>query len=1006
MRFTICLLMLRTIGLLNADQLPARAYNSADGLPMSRINDMLTDKLGFMWFATDQGLSRFDGHEFRNLGLEDGLPTKIITALMQDLDGTYWLGTNKGLCHFDGSHFKLYPLNHGNFVTTLFQDSHRRIWCGTFHGLFLLKQPRGRDAMLEPIPGMVSKIENDTVSAIAEDKAGVVWAAYLDTLYKLKDGAAPVAFTAADGIPGRIGSLLLDRKGRLWMGTWRGLCLLNSTTTRAPVVQRIWHRSDGLSSDLIHGLYRSSDGTIWVLTEHGLSSWDEASDQPVFRIHHDAQGWLAAQNEIAVEDRKGSLWVGTETHGVIRVALNGLTTLGKAEGLLSDKIRDLFEDKNGDPLVVTRIDSPDLVMTSHYRGQILYRLSDDRLSAINPAYPQSLQKPGWGERQVVLQDHLGEWWITSEQGLFRFPSVPLESLPHTRPIAHYTRADGIVSDDVFRLHEDVRGDIWVGTMGGGLFRWQRASQHFQKIGSSGISATAFQNDDAGNVWIGWWSDFKLGRFRNGRLETFDTSNGLSRGWVSDIFRDHLGRIWVATTSGLSRIDNPAAQVIQIHNYDHVSALSGHRVHCITEDKQGVLYVGTDNGLEALNPATGGLRHFGMIDGLPDEEVLSAYCTRNGILWFGTHGGLVRLQPVSRRATQPVLLRIVGLQIGGQAWPVATLGETKAGNLRLSPGENVLQIDYTDLAFGSSGELRFQYLLDGSHAGWSVPSRDRSLHFAGLAPGAYKLSIRAVDMLGQPASDPLIASFRVMPQFWQTLWFQMLCLASGAAIAFVIHRYRISRLIAVQNLRSRIALDLHDEVGSGLTQIAIWSELARRKGRQAGDEHLDQIAASSRALIDTIGDIIWTVNPQRDSLRELVQRIRYFATEMCTACDIDLKFETNSADLDQQANSEIRRDVFLIAKEAIHNAVRHAGCSQIEVHFCIRAKSLELQVADNGCGLPAAPTNGNGLASMRQRAGALRGRIEWLGGEGRGTRVCLVMPLNSTGFKNVLPKLPV
>ena len=223
---------------------------------------------------------------------------------------------------------------------------------------------------------------------------------------------------------------------------------------------------------------------------------------------------------------------------------------------------------------------------------------------------------------------------------------------------------------------------------------------------------------------------------------------------------------------------------------------------------------------------------------------------------------------------------------------------------------------------------------------------------------------------------------------------------------VIHRYRISRAIAVEKLRSRIAFDLHDEVGSGLTQIAIWSELARRNGRQDGADHLTRIAASSRSLVDTIGDIIWTVNPQRDSVRELVQRVRYFATEICTACDIRLKFETNGMAPDREANSEIRRDVFLIAKEAIHNAVRHAECSQIEVRFGILPERLELEIADDGRGLRAGAVNGNGRASMRQRARALHGTLEWLAGEERGTRVRLSMPLHSSAFKRVWRKLPV
>ncbi len=995
---------------LSADQLPARAYTSADGLPMSRMNDILTDKTGFMWFATDEGLSRFDGYDFRTFGVDDGLASKTITVLMQDRDGSYWLGTNKGLCHFDGAHFKLYPLAVGNHVTALFQDSRRHIWCGSLWGLFMLHQPPGKEAYLQQVPLKSTPQGDPAVPAIAEDSGGTIWASSLETLYRLKGEGAEAVFTSADGIPGRISSLLTDRRGRLWLGTWGGLCLLNTGHVRGSIVNRVWTRRDGLSSSIIQRLFESSTGTIWALTEHGLSSWDGASDDPVFRIHHDAQGWLTGHNDVAGEDRSGSLWIGTETHGLVRVSLNGLTTLGTAEGLLSTKVRDLFPDKNGDLLAVTRIDSPDAALNRRYRGQIIYRITGDRLRPISPAYPQSLKDPGWGERQSVLQDHLGEWWITSGEGLFRFPAVPLEKLPKTGPKAKYTDADGLVGSDVYRLHEDVRGDIWVGTMNGGVFRWQRGTEQFQRIGEVSPSASAFENDNGGNVWIGWWFRAELARFRDGQLEKFDRSSGLSPGWVTGIFKDHLGRIWVTTTGGLSRIDNPADAVPMIRNYAHVADLSGHLFNCLTEDRRGVLYVGTNKGLEEFNPVSGGIRHFGMLDGLPDEQVLSARCDRKGTLWFGTHGGLVRLEPVSRPTRQNVPLRIVGLQIGGRKSMVAKLGETQMGNLRLSAGEDVLQIDYTDLGFGAAGELQFQYLLNGSDAGWSVPSKDRTLHFVGLAAGSYNLSIRATDVLGHPVSNAVSANFRVMPQFWQTWWFQTLCLVFAAAVITLLHRYRVSRLLAVQSLRSRIAFDLHDEVGSGLTQIAIWSELARRNTTRASENHLEQIAASSRALVDTIGDIIWTVNPQRDSVRELVQRVRYFATEICTACDIDLKFETNSTELDREANSEIRRDVFLIAKEALHNAVRHSGCSRIELRFCVRAERLEMEVIDNGRGLPPVAAEGNGLASMRQRAKSLGGSIEWFRGKtleaNGGTRVFLRMPLDSSLLKRLWRKLPV
>jgi len=983
MKLLFCLAILQGALALKADQLPARAYTTSDGLPVNRMNDILADRLGFLWFASEEGLTRFDGYKFQTFGIADGLPAKSITALLQDRDGSYWLGTAKGLCHFDGTAFRLYPLPARNEVNVLFQDHRGRIWCGSLAGLFLLK-----DGSLKRIPITPLSGTDQQISAITEDHAGVIWASFLGCLWKMKDGEPPVRFTAKDGIIDRISSLLTDAKGRVWVGTWSGLILLKSAPVPGAAVAALWKKKDGLSSGIIHALFRTSDGLLWALSEHGLSSWEEAAPQPVFHVRHDAQGWLSGKNEIAAEDHQGALWISTETHGVIRVLLNGLTTFGTAEGLLSDKIRDLFEDKDGRLLAVTRIDTPDPALAKRYPSQILYRLNENELRPINPRYPPGLTKPGWGERQIVVQDHLGEWWISTEEGLFRFPAVPLEKLPDTSPIGHYTRRD-LGSDDIFSLHEDRQGNIWASTMGGGgVFRWQRGDAQFKLICSEGGAASVFQDDQAGNVWIGWWNRTDLGRFRNGHLEIFSKTQGLSPGSVTGMIQDHLGRLWVTTGGGLSRIDHPADEHPEIHSYANVNSFA-HVPRCVTEDKNGILYIGTNNGLVEFNPATGEHRHLAMKDGLPSEEILSAFCARDGILWFGTHGGLLRFQPPHRPQQTSVPLRIVGLQVGGKPWPIAKLGETSLRNLRLNPGENVLQIEYADLSLGGAGQIQFQSKLDGSRTSWSPPTENRALQFAGLTnPGRHTLFIRAVDVLGKPISEPVSVSFRVMPQFWQTWWFQLLCAAIFSAIVVVIYRYRISRLIAVQKLRSRIAFDLHDEVGSGLTQIAIWSELARQNGRHNSDKHLEQIAVSSRALVDTIGDIIWTVNPRRDSVRELVQRVRYFATEICTSCDVRLEFEVNSDGLDREANSEIRRDVFLIAKEAIHNAVRHAACTIIQVRFRILPESLELEISDNGRGLPSGSLPGNGLASMRQRAAALGARIDWTSREGGGTCVRL------------------
>ena len=257
---------------------------------------------------------------------------------------------------------------------------------------------------------------------------------------------------------------------------------------------------------------------------------------------------------------------------------------------------------------------------------------------------------------VALHDSAGEWWIPGGAGLYRFPRVEkVERLGRIRPKAIYTTRDGLAGDDVNRLFEDSRGDIWIGRTTPtslALTRWKRATGTFHRYSDrDGVPAfsrtTAFGEDRGGNVWIGFWNG-GLARYRNGRFTLFTTADGAPAGAITSLYLDQGGRLWVSSSrGGVSRIDSPAADRPQFVSYTTAQGLSSNHVSIITEDGWGRLYLGVPAGLDRLDPAAGRVRHYTTADGLTAGELLSGFRDREGTLWFGGYNGLLAARANAR-----------------------------------------------------------------------------------------------------------------------------------------------------------------------------------------------------------------------------------------------------------------------------------------------------------------------------------------------------------------------
>jgi signal transduction histidine kinase/ligand-binding sensor domain-containing protein len=976
---------------LSGERLPVKSYGTSDGLPSERVQHIAQDSRGFLWFSTADGLSRFDGYEFTNYGVTQGLPNPIVNAFLEARDGSYWVATYKSVSRLrltpQGPSFEIAaptsPVSLPFIPSTLFQDSRGGLWCGVgSHGLFRIEQSPGArgwtlrqiDMKVPPPFGVISLVED-------RRERGVLWAGTNLGLYRRwPDGTVD----KVEGIGGFVEALIQDRNGRIWAGTRAGLFSFIPAHDTTPVSLRVYKEADGMANGDVKALLETSDGHIWAgCLIHGVTELTPAQDGSyTLRTYGRAQG-LNDETVIALaEDRDGNLWAGGESGGAMKIVHRGFTTFTRADGLGADRISAMFEDRAGELYVSTGVGGPGNQL-NRWNGRTFQSLSlhvDQAASAL---------------RQVALQDRTGEWWTARGDRLYRLGKRSFEQLSSALPTAVYATTAGLPGRYLLHIFEDSRGGIWASTYGA-LIRWDRETESLQDLGRTNGPpeqlVSAFADDRAGNIWLGLGGDGEgVVRYRNGRFREYHPSDGVPAGYVSALYVDHAGRLWIASAyGGLGRVDSPDALRPSFVSYTTAHGLSSNSVFSIAEDRWGRIYAGTRRGVDRLDVASGRINRFTVADGLPRGSVSTAFPDRHGDLWFGTAQGLARLSPELEADSPLPPVYISGLQAGSHQH----LASASEHALELEPNENFLQVHFSALTFAAGEQLRYQYRLEGSSRDWSSPSEERTVVFSSLPSGKHRFLVRAVNGAGQVSPAPAVVAFSVLPRMTERLWFRLLvALLIGSAI-YALYRYRIAQLLAVERIRMRIATDLHDDVGASLSQIAVLSDvLRRRSGRDDPGEFepLHRIAGISRELVDSMSDIVWAISPQKDRLVDLTRRMRQFAEGMLVALGIEFTFEAPGRGEEIKLNLETRRQVFLIFKESVNNLVRHAGCTRVRVRLALEGDSLSLVVEDNGKGISNGDSDGHGILSMRSRATELGGSLEVRAGDYGGAAVVLRVP---------------
>jgi ligand-binding sensor domain-containing protein/two-component sensor histidine kinase len=1012
-----------------AENYPFKRFTTIDGLAQNSVFNIRRDSRGFLWICTGDGLSRFDGARFVNFTMREGLSYAVVNDLVERRDGSYWVATNGGgVCRFlteselsklpperAGIRFQVYQVGASamsNRVNRLLEDPAGRLWATTDEGIFTLEGDRFERIAPEYAR---SGLWGEPIL----DRWGCVW--FYGTSFggferllvrRLPDGRF-IRYDIGDGPPGgNYYRLLADPQGFLWLSGSNELILDRNRPAvfvfrpEAPeTIQSDRIRLDiGAArplSELLKGerlplpertgtvtaiesapgasvaaLGCPSDGHIWFFTRDAAIEFDREE----FHVYSEAEGFAPAFVSCLTEDGDGNLWFGErDGSGAVRLTRNGCVNFSTGDGLSSRVILNIFNLGEGDFRVFTEA------------GRF-HRFDGRRFDA--GFVPAAFRRGAFTLTVAdVTRDHEGDWWIGTNDGLYRFPPVPFDRLETTPPKAVYNVGEGLAHRVVKRVREDTEGNLWIGGPLN-LQRWNRATNvvetpafcaNLQKSEVSG-----FFLDPNGALWVSFFEG-GLARIRGGRADRWGVAEGLPRGRTYPPCLDRLGRLWVPTTSGgAARVDDPTADRISFRALTQKDGLSTDSVGEILPDRKGRLYFLTARGVDRYDLDTGRFRHFLEGDGIPNF-IFDGFIDGEDRLWLASRNGLARLTSPTERKTTPAVF-LGGLRIAGTDAPLPAAGLSNVELPELAADRNTLDAVFVGVHFVASDPLLIQYRLNDGP--WSAPSDQRAYTFANLRPGRYRVTVRGVTSGGVPSRNEAVLSFSILPPLYLRWWFLMLAAAAVGLGLYGVYRYRVRRLLELERIRMRIAADLHDDIGSNLALIAGLGEMMSRQATgERLTERLSLIADTSRRSMDAMSDIVWAVNPKKDNLTDLAQRMRRFAEDTLAPRDIEFDFSAPEASRNWPVGAEIRREAHLIFKEAVNNAARHSGCEHVVIETGVSGGQLFMTIRDDGRGFDAERVSeGNGLASMRHRAEKIGGRLTVASAPGTGTTVTLNVPL--------------
>ena len=788
----------------------------AEGLSQSVVNAILQDQRGFLWIGTEDGLNRYNGYEIEIFRPDPTNPRSLsdrwITSLAEDSQGYIWIGTRQGgLNRYDPQtgDFAHYQHESGvresladDYVWALLADG-TEVWVATANGLDKVETASDVFQHLVVDDGLSS----NSISAIHQDKAGLLWIGTLDAGVNRYDPRTRT-FTVFQNDPedpaslshNRVLSIGEDSNGRIWIGAANGLNRFDAATETFERLQNDPTDTRTLAGIAVLTIYSDRSGGLWIGTENGLDRYD--FETGAF-IHHQHQVAIAnglSNNIVRVisEDRSGVLWVGT---------FGGLNKYNRQQ----DQFGYYQHNPEHNSLGANRV----LAMHVDRDGAVWIGTDGSGLDLFSPENewfshfthkPEDSTSLGDDEVWSVLRDRAGIAWVGTGAGLDRY-DPELNAFSHFEPDAKV--ADSLSGAPVYSLAQTRAGVLWVGTARG-LDEFDPVTQSFvhhslepqQRAGSLGSRVTSIVEDLSGALWIGTFDDglYLLIRGPQERLLRYSYKPGepgsLSNNTVLSLALGSSGTLWVGTGGGgLNRFNRASDDFTRFTEQD---GLPNDVVNGILEDEDGRLWLSTNYGLSRFDPVAGSFQNFTASDGLQSNEFSEGAYARGpgGELYFGGNNGFNVFRP-SELAENPNVPQVALTALTQEGSPLPTAGPVEVvREISLRWPQDSFEFEAAALSFGAPVSNDYAYMLEGYDSDWTYAGTRREGRYADLPGGDYTLLIKASNGEGEQFGPPARLHVSVVPPIWETRWVQGLMVL--AAVGVVLGGYRLR----TQNIESR------------------------------------------------------------------------------------------------------------------------------------------------------------------------------------------------------------
>ncbi|HXC35777.1 MAG TPA: two-component regulator propeller domain-containing protein, partial [Candidatus Acidoferrales bacterium] len=791
--------------------------------------------------------------------------------------------------------------------------------------------------------------------------------------------------------------------GGIWICTPRQL--LDATTDAAPKAFAQFPPSIARGGP--QTLLEDHSGAIWIGTAaNGLFRVSGTDVESVPSSYFDV--------DCFAEDSEGNIWAGTDGGGLERVRPRIIELLGRESGLPNESVRSTCVDASGAIWVTTQ---NGLIARRKNRG---WETLEKGTNSVD------------GFVSCVAAGSDGGIWIgTLDNGFFYWNAGRCRHWDHTdglssdqvRAILQSSNGDVYISTDIpSRLHrlrdgrlqtldmpfphrslralvEDTKGTIWIGSADGVLMRVTGdtvvdETPHSNRL----LSIRCLFPAPDGSLWIGY-AGWGIGRLKGGKFFRLTSDQGLYDDYVSQMVADDNGWVWCAGNRGMFRVS-----LAQLSDAAEGRARSVRSI-AYGPAEGANLQPNYENGSTAFRSPDGRL-YFPMRTGLAIVHTENV-----------PHGAPPPPVVVERVAIDDRTVALYDTRLGlNSPDPLPlSLGLRTPSKLNFSPNHRTLDFEFTALSFTSPEDVQFEYRLANFEDDWREAGTERQVNFPRLSPGRYRFDVRACNSDGTWSPQMASVSFVVTPFYWQTWWFRSAALLAFTLSLIAIVRYvsfrRLRRQLivleqqaALQRERTRIAKDIHDDLGANLTQIAFLGELAHqdRGEPDKAAERVEKISSTARQAIKSLDEIVWAVNPRNDTLAHLMDYAGQFALDYLRLAGVRCRLDFPEQCPPRELSTDLRHNLFLVIKEALHNIVKHARASEVQLRIKFSEDTLDIIIEDNGCGFdPALARNGaagdplaDGLRNMLQRMNDIGGEFEFQSGAGLGTTIHLRLPLTS------------